>query len=367
MLTGILNTGNSLGFLRQTMYPADNMLGFLSEKLAELTGGDSSSAKSDDLIPYGFSANAAGEVQVAELEEDDIQDLISLSEASFPSIAYPSKEDLPAGREAFHSEEGQASTSPGVISKDNENVDDVFSSVKTRVVIAKPVTRNILPQRSEGAPTPISRIRHRRSIDETSTLQTRDASLNNEKLVRQQQLIDRLSAPKSATSRNPSASSGANAPVVRLRNRNSSLASDVRQRPRSAEFSRSVSIPVSSSASPPISTFSPADDTNPLTTSPKLANRPKTGKTSGFVKSKSVIASGDSTSDQPSGQNLRHAKPTAVAKPNMKVEDGKIGREISSSNSGAKKKFPNEKSHETNTGTTYYTELYPLHINKMND
>lgn len=300
--------------MRQTMYPTDNMLTFLSEKLAEFTGGDSSSAASnqDELVPYGFAPNASGEVQVAELEEDDIDDLFSLRENL--SIAYNSNDEIKIDvkeqeNESKSAEEFPLKKGPGC------------------ALIGKPIERKVTNKRrslSNTRPSSSDVNRERRSseqeivADRIQSFQTQeDPHPSNkeiqDKLAKQRELIARLSAPKTKTVKT-SSNSVRHSPSTD----DSKKLSSTKQHPKSTELHRSTSLPTSSTvaAATSSSTHQEASSSSTSTISPSKTERnATTGKTNGFVRSKSHAP----TSPKSRGRKLSpRSKPTAVTKPNMK-------------------------------------------------
>lgn len=319
--------------MRQNMYPTDNMLTFLSEKLAEFTGGDSSSTTSvqDELVPYGFAPNASGEVLVAELEEDDIDDLFSLGENL--SIAYHSNDITKIDIK----EQERATT-------DVEEFPARNGSGKA--VITKPVERKVMNKRrslSNTRPSSSDVSRQRRSSDQESVSDKIQSAGNQEdphpsnseiqeKLAKQRELIARLSAPKTKTVK--TSSSEVSSSVRRRHSPNSDDSkklSSAKQRPKSEEYHRSTSSPSSSTSTAAATTSSSlhheAKSSITSTISPSKPERnATTGKTHGFVRSKSHAP----TSPKSRGRKLSpRSKPTAVTKPNMKnfAKDGEAVEE----------------------------------------
>ncbi|ODM99447.1 hypothetical protein Ocin01_07235 [Orchesella cincta] len=314
----ILKTGTSLGFMRQSMYPQDNILAFLNEKLSEYTGGDSSSQ--DDLVPYGFAPNASGEVQVAELEEDDFNDLFSLSESL--SIAYHANSNNGGAQQL--SIEAAPTT---IITENDSHHDKQVSTCTTPQPTQDENNITTAPEKSKGRP-PLDPSRRRRSTDSSNTNLSEPPKASEKRLKQQQDLIARLSAPKSL-------SSSSNTPV-RLRHSNSidSVKLASKQRPRSAEFHRSTSASSpspSQQSSPSTSTSTLSNVTGSSNTRPK-SNKATTGKTTGFVRSKSAVPSSPKSRINKSSSK---SKPTAVTKPNFK--QGKISTDIEDNHDDAKR------------------------------
>jgi len=331
--TWILKAGNVLGFINQTIYPTtDNMLAFLSEKLADYSGGDSQSAR-DDLVPFGFAPNSSGEVHVAELEEDDINDLISFIGYS-PSKNYDNDDQLMHPMYIGDTPEVKALTYPSEPEPDPEPVkpskEDAAPSKRTPV-IAKPVERKT-PSARKTSDDPSPSDRRRTQTQRQSSLQIEanpppTDPTSNEK-QKQRDLIDRLSAPKKAP--------------VRLRSNpgdGKGPASPTKQRPRSFELNRSVSVPSSSNgtsrrtislSTSTTSTF--ASHTSPSTpnpTRPKVVT-PVAGKATGFVRAKISVP----TSPKAKLKASPSMKPTAVAKPTLKSSQGKVRQNKGSQTAG---------------------------------
>ncbi|CAL8087892.1 unnamed protein product [Orchesella dallaii] len=310
----ILKTGASLGFMSQALYPTDNMLAFLNDKLAVYTGGDS--ASQDDLSPYGFAPNASGEVQVAELEEDDFDDLFSLS-ASL-NVAYHSNTNI-----AIEGPQPQLSIEapPTPTKEPDTQYDQAFD--RTAAQSPNDKTDAAASEKANGRP-PLDPNRRRRSTDslaaDANNASSEPPKVTEKKLKQQQDLIARLSAPKSAK---PSSTSVTTTPI-RLRHSKSIESSKLasKQRPRSAEFHRTKSY--SSSHQSPISptssssTISNASATGSSTNVSK-SDKATTGKTTGFVRSKSNVPSSPKSRISKSSSK---SKPTAVTKPTVK--QGKI-------------------------------------------